>query len=168
MPWTAVIPDCAQLLNLTPSIERLIDFGHFCTREVATQKQAAAAAKGVHLSGHGGTNDGIIGAAAAVGLTISGWSGRFIEFGNLRKLPDQVSVAELNRMGIKVVSTDRDATVPAPNDAVLTNGWLRPRLLGSLPVLLVSWQEKGKWLNIYRKRKKINPHSKTIAQPGHT
>ena len=161
-------PGLCVAAECDPSAERLIDFGHFCTRAVATQKQALAAAKNVHLSGHGGTNDGIIGAAAAVGLTIYGWSGRFIEFGNLRDLPDQVSVCELNSMGIKVVSADRDAAVPAPNDAVLTNGWLRPRLLGNLPVLLVSLQENGQWQNIYRKRRKINDHSKTIAQPGHT
>jgi hypothetical protein len=136
------------------SIEPLIDFGYFCTRAVATQKQAVAAAKEAHLSGHGGTNDGIIGAAAAVGLTVDGWSGRFIEFGNLRKLPEEVLVAELNHMGIKVVSMERDAAVPAPNDTVTTNGWLRPRLLGNLPVLLVSPQENGQWQNIYRKRGK--------------
>jgi hypothetical protein len=136
------------------SIEGLIDFGHFCTRAVATQKQAAAAAKKAHLSGHGGTNDGIIGAAAAVGLTVWGWSGRFIEFGDLRGLPDQVSVSELNSMGLKVVSVERDAAVPAPNDTVITNGWLRPRLLGNLPVVLVSPQETGQWQNLYCKRRK--------------
>ena len=156
-PGLCVAAECA------PSIERLIDFGHYCTRKVATQKQAVAAAKKVHLSGHGGTNDGIIGAAAAVGLTIYGWSGRFIEFGNLRNLPDQVPVSELNNMGIKVVAMDRDATVPAPNDAVITNGWLRPRLLGNLPVLLVSLQEKGQWQNIYRKRGKVKNASTSIT-----
>ena len=36
---------------------------------------------GIHLSGHGGTNDGIIGATAAVGLTACGWSARFLEYG---------------------------------------------------------------------------------------
>jgi hypothetical protein len=132
----------------------LVDFGHFCTRVVATQRQAMEAAKGVHLSGHGGTHDGIIGAAAAVGLTVSGWSGRFIEFGNLRNFPQEARVAELNNMGIEVVSTERDARVPAPDDTVITKGWLRPRLLGYLPVLLVSPQGKGRWENIYSKRKK--------------
>ena len=96
-------------------------------------------------------------------MTIYGWSGRFIEFGNLRNLPDQVPVSELNNMGIKVVAMDRDATVPAPNDAVITNGWLRPRLLGNLPVLLVSLQEKGQWQNIYRKRGKVKNASTSIT-----
>ena len=147
-------PGLCVAAEFDPSIGSLIDFGHFCTRAVATQRQAVAAAKKVHLSGHGGTNDGIIGAAAAVGLTVWGWSGRFIEFGNLRNLPDEVSVSELNNMGIKVVSTERDAEVPAPNDTVITNGWLRPRLLGNSPVLLVNPLEKGRWQNTYRKRRK--------------
>jgi hypothetical protein len=140
------------------SIGSLVDFGHFCARAVATQKQALAAAGKAHLSGHGGTNDGIIGAAAAVGLTVSGWSGRYIEFGDLRGLPDEVAVSELNNLGIKVVSLERDAALPAPDDRVVTNGWLRPRLLGYSPVLLVNPLEKGRWQNIYRKRSKAkNP-----------
>lgn len=70
------------------SIDRLIDFGYYCTRAVATQEQALQVVSQVHLSGHGGTNDSIVGATAAVGLTISGWSGRFIEYGNFRFLSE--------------------------------------------------------------------------------
>lgn len=149
-------PGLCVATEFDASIESLIDFGHICTRAVATQKQAIAAAKKVHLSGHGGTNDGIIGAAAAVGLTVSGWSGRFIEYGNLRNIPAEVSVAELNDLGITVVSMERDAEVPAPENTVITNGWLRPRVLGHSPVLFVSAKGKGQWRNIYWKRKKIN------------
>ncbi len=145
-------PGLCVVTEFDSSIGCLIDFGRFCTRAVSTQRQAIEAAKKVHLSGHGGTNDGIIGAAAAVGLTVSGWSGRFIEFGNLRNLPDEVLVSELNSMGLEVVSIKRDAEVPAPNDLVITNAWLRPRLLGHRPVLFVSPQGKGLWKNIYWKR----------------
>jgi hypothetical protein len=151
-------PGLCVVAEFDSAVESLIEFGHFCTRAVSSQKQALAAAKRAHLSGHGGTNDGIIGAAAAVGLTISGWSGRFIEFGNLRNLPDEVLVSELNYMGIEVVSMDRDAKVPDPNDTVFSNGWLRPRLLGHLPVLFVTPQGKGRWENIYWKRRKIKDH----------
>ena len=69
-------PGLCVVTEFDQSIESLIDFGHCCTREVSTQKQAIGAAKKAHLSGHGGTNDGIIGAAAAVGLTVCGWAGR--------------------------------------------------------------------------------------------
>jgi hypothetical protein len=147
-------PGLCAVTESESSIGSLIDFGHYCTHSVADQRQAMAAARNAHLSGHGGTNDGIIGAAAAVGLTVSGWSGRYIEFGDLRNLPETVSVFKLNAMGIEVVSMDRDAAAPAPGDMVFTNGWLRPRLVGYLPALFVSPQGNGQWKNIYCKRKK--------------
>jgi hypothetical protein len=140
-------------------LEDLITFGHACTCTVSTQKQALKAARNAHLSGHGGTNDGIIGAAAAVGLTIAGWSGRFIELGNLRNYPNEISVAELIQAGIQVVSMERDATLPGPSDIVITNKWLRPRLLGHCPVLLVSPNGNGYWQNLYLKRRKVNRYS---------
>jgi hypothetical protein len=157
-------PGLCVITEFDSSIGSLIDFGYFCTWAVSTQRQAIEAAKKVHLTGHGGTNDGIIGAAAAVGLTVSGWSGRFIEFGDLRNLPGEVLVSELNNMGIEVASMERDAKVPAPNDMVITNGWLRPRLLGHRPVLFVSPQGKGQWENIYWKREKKNNHLEKYEQ----
>jgi len=132
-----------------PALSRLISFGRVCTRRVVTQAEALQAASGVHLSGHGGTNDGIIGAAAAIGLTAYGWGGRFIEFGRLRDFQEKVSASDLERSGIAVVSIDRDAKVPSPEDQIDTKGWLRPRLWGGRPVLPVvsagdhSWEMVG-------------------------
>lgn len=136
------------------SLDELIAFGFRCTREVVTQKDALKAAKGLHLSGHGGTNDGIIGALAAVGLTASGWNGRIIEFGRLRDFPKEVSVEELNKSGIRVLSVDRSSFTPAPGDIVKTNGWLRPRLWGHQPVLPVTPGEKNSWESIGKKNLK--------------
>lgn len=136
------------------SLVSLIAFGRTCTSRVVTQREALEAARKSHLSGHGGTNDGIIGAAAAVGLTVSGWSGRFIEYGKLRKFPDPIRVKELERSNIVVVSNDRDARVPAPEDMVQTKGWLRPRLWGNRAVLLVTPKEEGVWESVGQKRNK--------------
>jgi len=141
------------------SLNRLIDFGRFCTHSVTTQKQAIEAAKPAHLSGHGGTNEGIIGAAASVGLTASGWSGRFIEFNNVRNYSEKIKVVELRNNGIEVVSMDRDSKVPAPDDVVFTNGWIRPRLLGNGPILFVSPKGEGQWENIYFKRNNRKPQA---------
>ncbi|MEJ2658508.1 MAG: hypothetical protein P8012_15180 [Desulfobacterales bacterium] len=147
-------PGLCVATEFDESLNRLIDFGHFCTRGVSTQKQALNAAKSVHLSGHGGSHDGIIGAAAAVGLTASGWAGRFIELNHVRDYPETVRVAELRSNGIKVVSMDRNAKVPSPDDRVFTNGWIRPRLLGHRPILLVYSKDERQWVNIDVKRKK--------------
>jgi len=146
-----------------PAMANLIDFGRACTERVVSQKEAVIASTGVHLSGHGGTNDGIIGAAAAVGLTSQGWSGRFIEFGRLRDIPETVSVGTLEQLGIHVISLDRDAQVPGPTDIVENKGWLRPRLLGGRPVLPVMPRGDGIWEALGKKNhipgQKEGPHN---------
>jgi hypothetical protein len=147
------------------ALPRLIAFGRACTSRIVTQKEALDAALNSHLSGHGGTNDGIIGAAAAVGLTASGWCGRFIEYGRLRDLPDPVGVSELERAGILVVSGDRDAKVPGPDDLVHTRNWLRPRLLGARAVLLVKPGEEGVWESLGKKRNKLTQTEKDSSLP---
>jgi hypothetical protein len=137
-----------------PALPRLIHFGRTCATRVVTQKEAIHAAIGTHLSGHGGTNGGIIGAAAAVGLTIHGWGGRFIEFGRLRDFPERVLVADLERSGIAVVSADRDSQIPGPEDVVNTKGWLRPRLWGGKPVLPVTHKGNNLWETLGEKNRK--------------
>jgi hypothetical protein len=118
-----------------PVIPRLTAFGARCATELATQEEAKRAARGGHLSGHGGTEDGIIGAAGGVGRTAGGWCGRVIEFGRLRAIPEAVSVKELENLGITVVSSDREAKYPPPADRVLTGAWVRPFLWAGRPVL---------------------------------
>lgn len=132
----------------------LMSFGRLCATIIVTQNQALQSASGAHLSGHGGANDGIIGAAAAVGLTASGWCGRFIEFSDLRNFPQSVTVSELAEKGITVVSLDRDAVVPFPDDIVDTKGWLRPRLWGHRAILPVLPREKNVWESMGQKRNK--------------
>ena len=139
-----------------PALSRLVLFGRACATRVVTQKEAIEAALGSHLSGHGGTNDGIIGAAAAVGLTARGWGGRFIEFGRLRDFPEKVLVSDLERSGIMVISIDRDAQVPGPEDVVDTKGWLRPRLWGGRPGLPVAIKGKNLWETVGEKNRKKN------------
>jgi len=136
------------------SIDGLIKFGRVACTRIVTQKEAMASVNGFHLSGHGGTEDGIIGAAAGVGLTLSGWSGRFIEFGGLRKFGRIVRVADLESHGIRVLSIDRNALVPGPADTVDTQNWLRPRLWGDHPVLPVEMTGQGTWRSIGSKNKK--------------
>jgi tRNA(Ile2) C34 agmatinyltransferase TiaS len=132
----------------------LMEFGRLCTERVVTQAEALTAAGGFHLTGHGGTNDGIIGAAAAVGLTASGWSGRFIEYERLRDLPGNVTVGELEMRGMRVVSMDRDGVLPRSEDRVDTKGWLRPRLLGHRAVVPVLPSGNGLWYTLWEKRSK--------------
>jgi hypothetical protein len=135
------------------AIGRLIDFGRLACTRIVTQKEAMAAVNGCHLSGHGGTQDGIIGAAAGVGLTLYGWSGRFIEFNGLRTFDRFVRVGDLESHGIRALSIDRNALVPGPEDTVDTQDWLRPRLWGDHPVLPVEATGPGTWRSIGAKNK---------------
>lgn len=140
----------------------LMEFGLACTCRVVTQGDALRACRGLHLSGHGGSNDGIIGAAAAVGLTAAGWYGRFIEFGDLRRLPSELPVSELEERGIRIMAMDRDAPIPRPGDRVRTQNWVRPRLLGGQPVLPVLQQAPGIWEAMGRRRgRKSGGHAST-------
>lgn len=58
--------------------ERLVAWGYRAKKEVLTKTAAyeLAAECGVHLSEHGGTGQGVVGALAAVGLRIGGQDGR--------------------------------------------------------------------------------------------
>ena len=147
-------PGVCVASNGETDLSVLVDFGRRCTRKVVTQKDALRAASGVHLSGHGGTNDGIIGAAAAVGLTAFGWNGRFIEFGGLRDFSETVTVSQLEKAHIMVVSLDRDAQAPALDDRVNTKNWLRPRLWGNRAILPAHKRGEGFWESLGEKRKK--------------
>lgn len=70
----------ADLEKISPDeIGKLITFGSRAKREVLSKEEAyrlAEEIEGVHLSEHGGTGDGIIGAIAGCGLRLSGNDGK--------------------------------------------------------------------------------------------
>lgn len=145
-------------LCITPEntdLSAIIAFARRAAIEVVTQDEARAIAKqaGVHLSGHGGTEDGVIGALAGVGLTAWGWSGRLVEFSApLRDFPVVTSVGEVESAGIMVVPVDRNVQAPKPTDTLDTQGWLRPRLWGGRPVAPVTNTGPDSWTAIGKQR----------------
>ena len=141
-------PGLCVVAENSPALGALEAFGRRAAVEVVTQADAMAAAKGVHLSGHGGTEDGIIGAAAGVGLTSWGWSGRFVEYGGgrrLREWGDEALIGDLEAEGLLVLPVDRNVVSPKPSDTLDTQGWLRPRLWGGIPAVPVAFVEAGQW-----------------------
>ena len=68
----------------------IIDFAQRCQQELVNRDQACdiAARNGVYLEGLGGTNDGVIGALAAVGLAAANDGGRVVQW---RQWPDDLS-----------------------------------------------------------------------------
>lgn len=83
----------------------IMAFGHRAKNTVLTQDDAyrSARERAIHLEGLGGTNDGIIGALAGVGLAASGNDGRFILRGRSRELAGQQEIATLLCSGIDEV-----------------------------------------------------------------
>lgn len=146
----------------TAALDAVIAFGQRAAIEVVTQADAyaVASAAGVHLSGHGGTEDGIIGALAGVGLTAGGWAGRFVEYRTpLRDFPEVTTVGAVKAAGITVVPVDRNVQVPKPSDSLDTQGWLRPRLWGGRPVAPVTNTGPDSWSAIGKQRGAGQGHS---------
>lgn len=74
---------CVLPLGRGCAWKQLIDFGKRAKTEVLSKGIAYDLAEdlGVHLSEHGGTGDGVIGALAGIGLRLSGNDGRFRGWG---------------------------------------------------------------------------------------
>ncbi|WIM86378.1 hypothetical protein PT015_15865 [Candidatus Mycobacterium wuenschmannii] len=117
----------------------VIQFGLRAKCEVLHAEQAhlLAAEAGVHLSGHGGTDGGVIGALAAIGLQISGDDGLFITLPGIETLPLTTTFeALLDRTTIDD-ARDGEHRRPHPAETIQLGDWVRPVLLRGAAVLLL-------------------------------
>jgi hypothetical protein len=119
----------------------LIDFGHRCQRELVSQEEARglAGAAGVHLEGFGGTEDGVIGALAAVGLLAGGDDGRVVHRPGWT-WPDgfrgRQAVGEITARGVDAVLV-RETGAEVRRGTVDIGKHLRPSYRGGRVVLFV-------------------------------
>jgi tRNA(Ile2) C34 agmatinyltransferase TiaS len=114
------------------------EFGRLAQRRLVTQykARALAMAHGIPLLGLGGTEDGIIGALAAVGLAASGEDGRYVLVGRSRELSGLQPVSALLAAGIPAVQTAEGQ--PVTSGLVQTDK-LRPARRGGHPIAVVEW-----------------------------
>jgi hypothetical protein len=119
--------------------DAVIDFGRRAKRDVLCIEEAhqLAADAGVHLSGHGGTCGGVIGALAAVGLQLSGNDGLFITLPGIRTLPYTATFEELFDATTIDDVRDGDHRRPGPGETIELGDWVRPVLLEGAAVLLL-------------------------------
>ena len=117
----------------------ITEFGFKVKREIVDQEQARQLAKvnGLFLQGLGGTEDGVIGALAAVGLAACGEDGRYIYVGQIRDLSGLQSVQTVIEAGVRAVRT-LDGT--AVTQGLLLVDKLRPARRGGQPVAVVNWE----------------------------
>ncbi len=88
---------CVARVENPACLSQVIDFGLRAKRQVLTKKEAydLAFRYEIHLSEHGGTGDGVIGALAGTGLRLSGNDGRLrgkLEIGNENSVVKVVAV----------------------------------------------------------------------------
>jgi hypothetical protein len=122
----------------------LVTFGLEASRRQIRPTEAVSLLSRLRTVGRG-ARCGLIGAAAAVGLTARGWSGRWLELGGLRRVERAVQARELRASGIILVSLETDAEVPGPDDWVDTHGWLRPQLVAGVAALPLRRLDIGMW-----------------------
>lgn len=118
----------------------LIAFGHSAKEEILQKDEAYNLAKklNIHLSEHGGTGQGVIGALAGAGLRLSGNDGRFKGKLNIEVENNVISVTELSRYDEIDLVQSIDGKLVSENDKVLLGEKIKTVLLDHKAVLLVT------------------------------
>jgi hypothetical protein len=120
-------------------------FARKAKQDLVTQDEAHAVASacGLHLEGLGGTNGGVIGALAAVGLIVTGDDGRIVQSAAWQDdLSGETALAELLHRGVEIRCGHTSAIL---TPAVVDIGkHLRPNLRGGRAVLFVE-QHNACW-----------------------
>lgn len=118
--------------------EALVAFGRKAKNEVISKDEAyaTAAAQGVHLSEHGGTGQGVIGALAGAGLRFTGNDGIFMGKFRVPATNGIASVRAIRGSGIDIVQT-MDGMRLHDEAPVFVGEWVKPVLLDARSVLLV-------------------------------
>ncbi|MCE9524943.1 MAG: hypothetical protein K8R36_02680 [Planctomycetales bacterium] len=109
--------------------DEVISYAHRCKREVIDQQEARSLAEthGIHLEGLGGTEGGIIGALAAIGLVATQNDGRIIQWEGWED--DLTGLCELSQIRCRGVEvTELSTGQPILEGAIDIGKKLRPNL----------------------------------------
>lgn len=151
---------CLIEMEQLTSHEALIAFGRQAKERVLVKDEAygLAEALGVHLTEHGGTGQGVIGALAGAGLRLGGNDGRLK--GQLQFDRDRgpVTVAQLlGHPSVDAVRTEQGQAIPA-EERVRLHDKVKTVLLNGQSVMLVEQDDenpsRGAWQNLSRQRLK--------------
>lgn len=123
--------------------ESVLTFGQKAQTDLVSQIEARELAinHGILLEGLGGTQDGVIGALAAVGLASSGDDGRYVQVGSMRELSGLQEAEAVLSAGASVIKTLEGDEVT--NGLILTDK-LRPARRQNQTVVYVQWS-KDHW-----------------------
>jgi hypothetical protein len=124
---------------------RLVDYGRSAKERVISKDEAygLAGELGVHLSEHGGTGIGVIGALAGAGLKLSGNDGRFKGKFNLAGDERGIgTVAQVKRQGVDSVRT-LDGQILSDDECVRLGDECKLVLCDGVAVLMVQPSDEG-------------------------
>jgi hypothetical protein len=132
--------------GLTDALDRkrLIEFGKNAKHMVSSKEAAYALADkvGVHLSEHGGTGQGVVGAVAGIGLRLSGNDGRYRGWYHLGLPGDIVRVDDLCKFEF-IDQLVTQSGIPLPLDSQVHIGSEKTKTvrMGSRQVVVVMENE---------------------------
>jgi hypothetical protein len=130
----------ADMTAVTPAI---VTFGQDAKRMVLTQEKARTLARNcsIKLEGLGGTEDGVIGAMAGLGLAATGYDGRFLQKGSIRDIRGPASAEELLSAGIEMILTLEGVPVTTGMIQVQEGKSVKPCPVSGKAVLFVEERE---------------------------
>lgn len=126
--------------------DEIIRYGQRAQREFLHQQEPRdlAARHGIHLEGLGGTEGGVIGALASVGLSASGNDGRYVQVGSIRTLSGLQPLDAVLASGIASIRTLDGQPV---SDGLILTDKMRPARRNGQPILFVE-REDDHWLPV--------------------
>ena len=109
--------------------DELVGFGLSAQQRVLQFDEAVSLAErtGIWLKALSNPPDGVIGSLGAVGLRAGGNDGRFIQLGQIRRATGQMSVAQIQALGVDEVLDGQGQPLDKCAN-VDTLEWIRPRL----------------------------------------
>ncbi|MAT45579.1 MAG: ABC transporter substrate-binding protein [Anaerolineaceae bacterium] len=124
--------------------DSIIDFGNKVKKDLVSQTEARGLAEKhkILLTGLGGTQDGVIGALAAVGLVHSGNDGRYVQIGQIREISGLQPFQTIINAGVKQIRTMENDPI---TEGLIQADKLRPARRESQPILYVNY-DNGYWL----------------------
>jgi hypothetical protein len=130
---------CVTIPGRLSKPDLLVEFGMRAKGTVLTKEEAyrLAGQLGVHLSEHGGTGGGVIGALAGTGLRLSGNDGRFRGRFKIGNINDVVAVSDIkSQTGVHIVKSLNGYRLE-DHDSVRLGEKVKAVLMGGKTVLLV-------------------------------
>jgi hypothetical protein len=147
--------DPGLCVAITDRISRpgwLISFGYMAKNYVLTKQEAYDLAEmlGIHLSEHGGTGQGIIGALAGAGLRFSGNDGRFKGKLKINAENNMIKAGDIcSQVQVDMVKCVEEGIILQNDDMVILGDHIKPVWLygkSVLPVCAVMEEASGRTL----------------------